>query len=204
MGSLDYVLKILELVFAAVFSGMIIYMFYLVALSNQQVQKQQYVLPQSLIAYTEMARKIEEGKAFSASNRLTIAAGESKDILIENRSGKNIKIVVVEITTLSNINIDIYDNVHVDSHGNAWVIRNLNLASTYIPDVVIEDSGSYSGGEPVGNKLGYGGSPSRAIGSASEVGETVVIPDGNNIMIRITNTESQSTTVSVVILFYED
>ena len=206
MSSMDYVLKILELVLAAIFSGMIIYMFYLLVIANQ-VQKQQYVqyvLPQSLVTYTEMAKKIEEGKAFSASNRLTIAAGESKDILIENRSGKNIKIVVVEITTLSNINIDIYDNVHVDSHGNTWTIRNLNLASSYIPNVIIEDSGSYSGGELVGNKLGYGGAPAKAIGSASEVGETVVIPDGNNIMIRITNTESQSTTVSVVILFYED
>jgi len=84
VSSLDYVLKILELVFAAVFSGMIIYMFYLLVLANQ-VQKQQYVqyvLPQSLVTYTEMAKKIEEGKAFSASNRLTIAAGESKDILI--------------------------------------------------------------------------------------------------------------------------
>lgn len=203
MSSLDYVLKIVELVFAAIFSFMIIYMFYLLSLSSQ-VQKQQYVLPQSFVTYTEMAKKIEEGKAFSASNRLTIAAGESKDILIENRSGKDIKIVVVEITTLSNINIDIYDNVHVDSHGNAWIIRNLNLTSSYIPNVIIEDSGSYFGGELVGNKLGYGGSPSRAVGSASEVGETVVVPDGNNIMIRITNTESQNTTVSVVILFYED
>jgi len=203
VSSLDYVLKIVELVFAAIFSFMIIYMFYLLSLSSQ-VQKQQYVLPQSFVTYTEMAKKIEEGKAFSASNRLTIAAGESKDILIENRSGKDIKIVVVEITTLSNINIDIYDNVHVDSHGNAWIIRNLNLTSSYIPNVIIEDSGSYFGGELVGNKLGYGGSPSRAVGSASEVGETVVVPDGNNIMIRITNTESQNTTVSVVILFYED
>ena len=203
MSSLDYVLKIVELGLAAIFSFMIIYMFYLLSLSSQ-VQKQQYVLPQSFVAYTEMAKKIEEGKAFSASNRLTIAAGGSKDILIENRSGKNIKIVVVEITTLSNINIDIYDNVTVSSHGNKWDIRNLNLASAYITNVIIEDSGSYSGGELVGNKLGYGGSPSRAIGSASEVGETVVIPDRNNIMIRITNTESQNTTVSVVILFYED
>jgi len=203
VSSLDYVLKIVELVFAAIFSFMIIYMFYLLVLSSQ-VQKQQYVLPQSFVTYTEMAKKIEEGKAFSASNRLTIAAGESKDILIENRSGKNIKIVVVEITTLSNINIDIYDNVAVSSHGNEWDIRNLNLASTYIPNVIIEDSGSYTGGELVGKKLGYGGAPAKAIGSASEVGEAVIIPDGNNIMIRITNTESQSTTVSVVILFYED
>jgi len=203
VSSLDYVLKIVELVFAAIFSFMIIYMFYLLVLSSQ-VQKQQYVLPQSFVTYTEMAKKIEEGKAFSASNRLTIAAGESKDILIENRSGKNIKIVVVEITTLSNINIDIYDNVAVSSHGNEWDIRNLNLASTYIPNVIIEDSGSYTGGELVGKKLGYGGAPAKAIGGASEVGEAVIIPDGNNIMIRITNTESQSTTVSVVILFYED
>jgi len=203
VSSLDYVLKIMELVFAALFSFMIIYMFYLLSLSNQ-LQKQQYVLIQSFVTYTEMAKKIEEGKAFSASNRLTIPAGESKDILIENKSGKNIKIVVVEITTLSNINIDIYDNVTVSSHGNKWDIRNLNLASTYIPNVTIEDSGSYSGGELVGKKLGYGGSPSRAIGSASEVGETVIIPNGNNIMIRITNIESQDTTVSVVILFYED
>jgi len=63
--------KIVELVLAAIFSLIIIYMFYLLSLSYQ-VQKQQYVLSQSFVTYTEMAKKIEEGKAFSASNRLTI------------------------------------------------------------------------------------------------------------------------------------
>jgi len=156
-----------------------------------------------VVVDTELSKKIVEGKAFSTSKRLTIGAGESVDILIENNSGKDIKLVLVEVTTLSNIDINIYDNVTVQSHGSQWTVRNLNLGSSNTIDVVVEDGGSYTGGELVAQKIGYGGAPAKAIGSAHEIGEAVIIPDKMNIMIRITNPESQQTRVSVVIIFYE-
>lgn len=158
-----------------------------------------------IIVDTELTRKIEEGKAFSAAKRFTIDAGGTIEILFKNDSGKTMKIVAVEIDTEQNIDIDILEDVTVESNGNAWTIRNLNLGSDYIPDgVVIEDGGTYSGGNVVHQTIGYGGAKNFAVGSRAEVGEKVLIPDGKNMLIRILNPSStNSFRVSVRFLFYE-
>lgn len=160
-------------------------------------------LQRRLIVATELERKIEEGRAFSSSKRFTLAAGGSVRILFNNRSGRNVKVVAVEINTQGNINVDIYDNVTVESSGSKWIIRNLNLASNNTIDVDVEDGGTYSGGELVHQTIGYGGAKNFAVGSLSEVGERVIVPGGRNIMLEVTNITSQDFDISVRFIFYE-
>jgi len=156
-----------------------------------------------VVTDTELTRKIEEGKAFTSSKRFTINSGESKYIVFNNKSQKKVKLVSVEVNTEGNIDIDIYDNVDILSSGNKWKIRNLNLESDYMTSVEIEDGGSYSGGELVHETIGYGGVKNFAVGSQSEVGEQIIIPPNNNIMIVITNSTTQSFKISIRFLFYE-
>lgn len=158
-----------------------------------------------VVVDTELVRKTEEGKAFSASKRLELPAGGTIEVLFRNDSGKTMKLVAIEVVTEQNIDIDVLEGVAVESSGNAWTIRNLNLGSDYVPDgVVIEDGGTYSGGTVVHQTIGYGGAKNFAVGSLSEVGEQVLVPSGKNILIRIANPSStNSFKVSVRFLFYE-
>lgn len=156
-----------------------------------------------VIVDTELTRKIEEGKAFTSSKRFTVAAGDSVSIVFNNKSDKKVKIVGIEVNTEGNIDIDVYDNVSIENLGNKWDIRNLNLESSYVPNVEIADGGTYSGGELVHQTIGYGGVKNFAVGSQSDVGEKVIIPPNNNIMIKITNPSTSSIKISVRFLFYE-
>ena len=156
-----------------------------------------------VIADTELTRKIEEGKAFTSSKRFTLDSGQTVQIVFNNKSDKRIKVVAIEVNTEGNVDIDVYDNVSIDSSGNSWTIRNLNLGSDYMTAAEVEDGGTYSGGEPVHETVGYGGAKNFAVGSLSEVGEEVIVPPNKNIMIAITNSTTQSFKVSVRFLFYE-
>ena len=156
-----------------------------------------------VIADTELTRKIEEGKAFTASKRFSLDSGQTVQVVFNNKSDKKVKVVSVEINTEGNVDIDVYDNVSIDASGNKWTIRNLNLDSDYMTAVEIEDGGTYSGGEPVHETIGYGGAKNFAVGSQSEVGEQVIVPPNKNIMIAITNSTTQAFKVSVRFLFYE-
>jgi len=153
--------------------------------------------------YTELERKVEEGKAFTSSKRFSLSSGSSIRILFNNKANVNVKIVAVEVNTEANVLIDIYDNVTVNVEGNAWAIRNLNLGSNYMTNVRIEDSGDYADGELIHQTIGYGGTKNFAVGSLSEVGEKVIIPSNNNFMIVITNDTTQEIKISVRFIFYE-
>jgi len=157
----------------------------------------------AIIVYTELAKKVKEGKAFSSSKRFTLNAGESVSVLFNNKSDKTVVMVVAEVDVEGNVDIDIYDNVTVESSGNKWDIRNLNLGSSYMTNVEVEDGGTYTGGKLVHQTIGFGGKKNFAVGSLSEVGEGVYIPPNNNILLKITNTTSSAVKISVRFIFYE-
>jgi len=152
---------------------------------------------------TELEKKVDEGKAWSSSKRFTLDAGSSKQVVLINNSGKNIKVVAVEVSSEGNADLDIYSDVTVEAHGDVWVISNLNLASDYMIDVRIEDGGTYSGGTKRHETIAYGGAKQFAVGSLSEIGEGVILPSGRNIMVVVTNTTTQSIKISLRFLFYE-
>ena len=155
------------------------------------------------IAKTELEKKIEEGKAWSSSKRFTLDAGSSKQVVLINNSGRNIKVVAIEVSSEGNADLDIYSDVTVEAQGDAWVISNLNLASDYMVDVRIEDGGTYSGGTKRHETIAYGGAKQFAIGSLSEIGEGIILPSNRNIMVVVTNNTTQAFKISLRFIFYE-
>ena len=126
-------------------------------------------------------------------------------MVFANDSGKSVKLVAVEVVTLSNLAVDVYADVSVDSHGSKWVSTNLNLGSDYMVNAYAEDGGSYSGGTLKHQTLAYGGAKNFAVGSLSEVGEGVILPHGRNIMLDLINLSStQEVEVSVRFIFSEE
>ena len=156
-------------------------------------------------AYTDLELKVKDGRAWSCSKRFTIPAGGSQKVLFANDSDRSVKLVAVEVVTFSNLAIDIYSDVSVDSHGSKWTATNLNLGSDYMVNAYAEDGGSYSGGTLKHQTLAYGGAKNFAVGSLSEVGEGVVIPPSHNIMLELVNlSSSQDVEISVRFIFTEE
>ena len=154
-------------------------------------------------AYTELELKIAEGKAFSTSRRFTLNAGASKQVVFINESGKEVKMAAVEVITEGNLNIDIYTDAVIESHGSRWVSSNLNLGSGYSVEAYAEDGGTYSGGTKRHETIAYGGARNFAVGSLASIGEGIIIPSGKNIMLVMENTTGSSIGISVRFIYYE-
>ena len=153
--------------------------------------------------------KVKEGYAFSGSKRFTsISADANFTVLFENPagSGKTVAILAITVTGLVQCYVDIYDDVTVISYGNNITIRNLNLESTNTNVCHIYYGGTYSvtGAEKVHETVVPGGSKQFAIGGMSEVGETVIIPPGHNMLIVVTNKAASQGDFSIQILWSED
>ena len=161
----------------------------------------------SIVQDTRFAKKIDEGKAFSASHRfVNVAADEVIETFFENPSTSNKKanIITVEIVVQGTSFIDIYrDNVKVSS-GTSIPIMNLDLSSPNTSEVIVEYGGTYTPGTLAHQTVAPGGSKIRAIGSVSEVGERVKIPPGYNILVRVTNKAGTSITISTRFLWWEE
>mgnify|MGYP000551242636 CR=1 FL=1 len=198
---------VIRVILSFAFTVIILWIIYNIIRSIIVVEETKETTPTTLgsvLVYTELAKKIEEGKAFSSSKRFELAGNGSVSILFNNKSDKEVKIVSVEIDTEANISIDIYDNVNVVSSGDKWDIRNLNLGSDYMTSVEIEDGGNYTVVTRVIHQtIGFGGIKNFATGSRSDVGEEVIIPPNQNIMLVVTNPTSNNINISVRFLFYE-
>jgi len=151
--------------------------------------------------------KIYEGYGFSVSHRFEgVASGASVDLYFENPSGskRQVFIVVVEIVSLAQAYIDIYRGNTVTAPGTALTPVNLNFEKN-IPSVVnVEYGGTYTTGTLTLNTVCPGGSKKEAVGGNAEVGETVIIPEGFNFLVRVTNQSASATDLSIRILWWEE
>jgi len=151
--------------------------------------------------------KIYEGQAFSLSKRFEgIAADASADMYFLNQSGsgKRVYVIMIEIISFAQGWIDIYRNATVSTAGTQINPVNLNTASTNTSVVHAEYGGTYSGGTLVHETVVPGGSRIRAVGGASEVGESVIIGEGDSILVRFTNKSASSTDMSIRIIWWEE
>jgi len=162
----------------------------------------------TVIVNARFLMKIYEGKAFSVSHRFEgVASGASVDMLFENPSGSNtdIYVIIIEIVTFAQGWVDIYRNVTVTASGTTLTPVNLNLSSTNQSVAHVEYGGTYSTpATPALNTVVPGGSLVRAIGGATEVGECLIMPEGSNILVRVTNQSASAQDLSVRILWWED
>jgi len=161
----------------------------------------------TLIVNPRFFYKIYEGKGFSISHRFEgIAADASVDVYFENPSGseKIVYIIVIEVVSLARAWVDIYRGVTVSSPGTQITPVNLNFSSNNTSVVKVEYGGTYSGGELVHSTVCPGGSHIRAIGGATEVGESVVVPEDNNFLVKVTNKSASATDLSIRIIWWEE
>jgi len=152
-------------------------------------------------------RKIEEGKAFAVSHRFEgLATNASAELYFENPSGsgRTVYIVIVEVVGMAQGWVDIYRGNTVSTPGTPLTPMNLNLGSTNASVVNVEYGGVYVAGTLALNTVLPGGNLVRAVGSAVEVGETVKIPEGNNILVRATNTSASAQDLSIRVLWWEE
>jgi len=161
----------------------------------------------NFIVYPQFFRKIIEGKGFSISHRFEAVASDAPaDLFFENPSGskKDVYIIVVGVVSFAQLWVDIYRDNVVASSGTPLTPINLNFESSVSSVVSAEYGGTYTPGNLVHSTVAPGGSHIRAIGGAVEVGESVVMPEGFNFLIRVTNKSAGSTDLSIRVIWWEE
>jgi len=144
---------------------------------------------------------IEDGVAFSASQRVSISNGSTVGFYFENPSGSGKKVYIVAIIARGKAegDIDIYEGATVTTPGTAITPRNLNLGSTNTSVCNIEYGGAYdiSGANLVKPDVLPGGSGVRAVGDLAEVGDTIIMPPGTSLLVNVTNTSQSASDYAV-------
>jgi len=151
--------------------------------------------------------KIYEGYGFEASHRFeSVGAGSSVDVYFENPSGSGMEVFIIsiEVTSFAQAWIDLYRSNTVTVSGTAITPVNLNFMKAIGSVANLEYGGTYTLGTLMLNTVCPGGSKKQAVGALAEVGETVVIPEGFNFLVRVTNKSASDTDLSVRIVWWEE
>ena len=161
----------------------------------------------TLIVYPRFFYKIYQGYGFASSKRFEgIASGNHIDILFMNpeNSGREIFITMVEITGLAQLYADIYVNNTITNIGTKINILNLRPAMNITPVAIVSYNGTYTLGTLIYNVVVPGGTRIRATGGQASIGETVVLDEGVNFIMRVTNASASDTDFSVRALWWEE
>ena len=148
-----------------------------------------------------------EGYGFAVGHRFAgVGSGSSVDIYFENPpgSGRKIYIVTITVTAFDQVWIDIYRGNTVTAHGTSLTPVNLNFEKNIPSVALVEYGGSYTLGNLALDDLCPGGSKKEAVGGRAEVGETVIMPEGYNFLVRVTNKSASSTDIAIRILWWEE
>jgi len=151
--------------------------------------------------------KIYEGYGFSISKRFeSVADDASVDLYLENPSGsgRQVFIIMIEVVSLGNAYIDIYRGNTVTVSGTALTPVNLNFEKALGSVVNAEYGGTYTTGPLVHNTVCPGGTKKEAVGGLAAVGESVVIPEGFNFLVRVTNKSGATTDLSIRVVWWEE
>lgn len=182
----------------------------LVSLDNKLVKQLLQFDDGTVLINPRFFKKSYDGNGFSVSHRFPAVAsgGGTATFYFENPStnDKTAYIVIVEVVSTAQGWIDIYrDNTGV-SGGTQKTPVNLNLGSSNTSNIIaIADPATITLGTKAHETVAPGGTGIRAIGSASEVGEAIIIPPGKNIAVVVTNQSSTTTAdISIRMIWWEE
>jgi len=150
--------------------------------------------------------KIEQGYGFAVGHRFpNVGTGANVDLYFENPSGsgREVVIITIEVTSLAQSDIDIYENNTITTNGTTLTPRNLNRGSSITSVVNVEYNGTYGLGNLIFDDVCPGGSKKEAVGGAAEIGETAIIPPSSNFVVRVTNQSANSTCIAIRVLWWE-
>jgi hypothetical protein len=112
--------------------------------------------------------------------------------------------VVIDVISFAQAWIDIYRDNTVSVHGTSLTPVNLNFANERSSVAKAEYGGTYVTGTRVHSTVCPGGSRVQATGGVAEVGETVVIPEGFNLLVKVTNKSASATDLSIRVVWWEE
>jgi len=157
------------------------------------------------ITKTPLYRAIEDGDAYSVSHRFTNVGSDNKvRVCLINPSASNImvKVIAVEVTTFAQAWVDVYRDAEI-SGGLYLDPVNLNFDSNKFSGVTIMYGFSHMLGVLVHSTVVPGGTRINAVGGFAEVGESVLIGPGHNLVIEVTNKSTTSSDISIRIIWFE-
>ncbi len=175
---------------------------------NQKIPNQilQFV-DGTILFYQRFFKKIYDGYAFSISHRFeNVATDDSVEIFFQNpeNSGRDIYIVVIEIISTGQGWCDVFRDNAITTPGENLTPVNLNMKSTITSVIQAKYGGTYVAGNKVHSTVVPGGSQIRAVGGAVEVGETVIIPENYNLLVRATNKSASAEDMSIRFIWFEE
>ncbi len=153
-----------------------------------------------------MCKQILKELGFSASERFEgVASGGVIQIYFGNPtgSGRTIKIVKIGIISTGQAYLDVTKDNTVSTAGTELIKANLNITHTNTPVAVVEHPGSYVAGPLMHKEVIPGGSGTFSVGGIAEVGATVMLTEGTNFIMNLTNTSASAEDISVRFLWHE-
>lgn len=150
--------------------------------------------------------KIYQGYGFSVGHRFeSVASDAAVNLYFSNpaASGMHVFIITIDVASLAQAWMDVYRAV-APSGGTAITPVNLNFSSANTSVVVAKYGVTYTGGTLVHSSVCPGGSKVQAVGGVAEIGETVVIPPGYDLLVKVTNKSTGATDLSIRIVWWEE
>ncbi|MEM3145640.1 MAG: hypothetical protein QW332_06615 [Thermoproteota archaeon] len=134
-----------------------------------------------------------------------IANNEIETLYLQNPSNSTrlIYIVGIEISTLAQLFIDVYRNPTITDMGSEIYTLNLRYGHQNTSCLVARKSVSFQSTTPSAKMLIGGGGKTSAIGSFASIGESIIIPPDNALLIQFLNNSGASTSFSVRVLWFE-
>jgi len=156
---------------------------------------------------TRFAYKIEQGEAFSASHRFeSVAADGYVYFYGHNPTNSNVTVYVIaiEVTSTGKAFVDLFRNPTVSAAGTDVTITNLNFGSSNVSKCTVQHGGSYTVGASAHQTVIPGGSKNFAIGGLAEVGERVIVPVNNSLLVRAQNKSTAAEHMSIRFIWWEE
>jgi len=153
------------------------------------------------LIFPKFFHKIEQGYGFASSQKFSDVTGA--DIFFENpaNSGRKAIIVYFRITSLGNLNADLYIDNTVTSSGTPMTKFNLNTGSNVQSAMNVEYGGTYTPGTLVDPEVVPGGVGIHATGDKAEIGEGIILVPGKNLLLRLSSVTSD---FSVKVVWWEE
>ena len=174
---------------------------------KKAISKALLLFPDGTVAVSSrMCHRILEGYGFSASERFEgVGAGGTVTIYFGNPqgSGRSIKIVRIEINATAQFYVDMYKGNQRTAAGTSFIILNLNFGSNIDPVAIVEYGGTYTLGDLAHEGLIVGGSGVFAGGGFGEVGGAIVLPEGTNFVLVLTNKSIDPEDIAVRFFWHE-
>lgn len=153
----------------------------------------------------KIVQQIEEGNIKEASQRITLDAGGTESIVIDDpgTSDEKASILAFVISNEATISVDFYKDATIDTSGTEMFVMNSKTSEEDTTPINFEYGGSYSGGTKIGEDFFPAGTKNQSSGAKTNDIRRIVTP-GDTVRYEFTNNDtSNSQTIGVKIIFFE-